>query len=258
MQIFDKGINERNARNANPINLSAPLAENSAMRSPRMTANVALHWPHWQRLFEMFYDSRLGKPDPLQRELKKSRDQNSKTSNALEATPLRDPTQSALDQFQELALRAGAQNIARSSESVVIPAPVESGFSISLIVQGGRYTATLGPWYDDFDTLIEAVGFLGEALQGNVRIRIDYCDDRFHQSVVERRQSDGAWLAVAGIKIISFQSRATTASKYLQNPMKSFDFGIETRRRLFAANERGRTPTGAIDAPNATPIETTK
>jgi hypothetical protein len=100
---------------------------------------------------------------------------------------------------------------------LTIPAISPDGFTISLINDSGRWTLAMGGWHDDFNSISRAIDYIGEALNGKLRIRID-SDYKQHTWAVERLLSDGTWVEQDRLRAARlFFKYRTQKSVYLRN-----------------------------------------
>lgn len=100
---------------------------------------------------------------------------------------------------------------------LTIPMTSPDGFTISLINDSGRWTLAMGGWHDDFNSIDRAIDYIGEALDGKLRIRID-SDYKPHTWAVERLLSDATWVEEDRLRAARlFFKYRTQQSVYLRN-----------------------------------------
>jgi hypothetical protein len=99
-------------------------------------------------------------------------------------------------------------------ESIEIHPANDSGFSVGLMVSGGRYTVWFEGWHEEFESSAEALNCFAFGLSEACRLAVTYRGETAVKWVVESRR-DGTWVADSevGLLVAPFWRRATVTRK---------------------------------------------
>lgn len=101
--------------------------------------------------------------------------------------------------------------------SVTVLRLSESGPDITASFLDDRYVLAIGNWHDDFPSISLMLDFIERALDGALRVRRDYANDKLWRVTLEERSEDQTWGALNQISYPRFALRGAITTSYLQN-----------------------------------------
>lgn len=86
--------------------------------------------------------------------------------------------------------------MALTGDCLTIDQVNETGFTISLLRSSDCWIVFFDDWHDEFPDLEMVLVLIGQALSGNVRLRVDRMGQKPWRWTVERKLADRTWVAL--------------------------------------------------------------
>jgi hypothetical protein len=111
---------------------------------------------------------------------------------------------------------AGAM-VKRYPSGLSVSASGPRGFSMSVMVENGRYTVYFDNWFEEFDCADAARQTFEAAVKGEARLKVDVLSGRRWRWTLERRDESGSWRAESTTGHVMWRFWGRQSSLYLRN-----------------------------------------
>jgi hypothetical protein len=112
--------------------------------------------------------------------------------------------------------RAGAM-VERHPSGLTVSASGPRGFSMSVMVENGRYVVYFDNWFEEFDCPETARQMFEAALKGEARLKVDMLSGRRWRWTLERRDDAGTWHTESTTGHVIWRFWGRQSSVYLRN-----------------------------------------
>jgi hypothetical protein len=141
---------------------------------------------------------------------------------------------SFLEEIENSVRGCSGAMMERHPSGLSVSASGPRGFSMSVMVEGGRYTVCFDNWFEEFDCPEAARQTFEAALKGDARLKVDILSGRRWRWTLERRDEGGSWRAESTTGHVIWRFWGRQSSVYLRNAFPPLMLPVDAAGRVRA------------------------